>query len=228
MFKPVKKTRIYENIVSEIKEMIDQGKLISGDQLPSERELSETFKVSRTSVREALRILESQGFLESRQGNGTYIALKNIDALVQPLASVLLKEKDHQIELFEMRRLLESQLAYLAAERATGEDVNKLEQILSRQEEQIAKGNTGKEADDAFHYKIAEATKNRILLQVINATMEIISESRESYLLVEGRAEKSLIHHRKILNAIKAKDPKLAAQAMTEHIAYVEKKLFAG
>jgi len=100
MFKPIKKTRIYEKIVDEIKELITQGSLKWGDQLPTERELSETFKVSRTCVREAFRILESQGFLESRPGNGTYVSNNAIDSLVQPLASFILKEKDYQIELF--------------------------------------------------------------------------------------------------------------------------------
>ncbi len=225
MFKPIKKTRVYEEIVSEIKNLINQGRLKAGDQLPTERELSETFKVSRTSVREAFRILESQGFLESRPGNGTYIAHNTIDSLVQPLASFILQEKDHQLELFEMRRLLESQLAYLAAERATPEDVTKMEKILSRQEEQIAEGGTGMDADNAFHHALAEATKNRILLHIINTTMEFIDESRESYLLGEERAKKSLTHHKKILSAIKAGDRELAAKAMLEHIEDIEKTL---
>ena len=225
MFKPIKKTRVYENIVSEIKNLINQGRLKAGDQLPTERELSETFKVSRTSVREAFRILESQGFLESRPGNGTYVTNNAIDSLVQPLASFILKEKDYQLELFEMRRLLESQLAYLAAERATPEDVTKMEKILSRQEEQIAEGGTGMDADNAFHHALAEATKNRILLHIINTTMEFIDESRESYLLGEERAKKSLTHHKKILSAIKAGDRELAAKAMLEHIKDIEKTL---
>ncbi|UCD32587.1 MAG: FadR family transcriptional regulator [Desulfobacterales bacterium] len=225
MFKPVKKTRIYEKIVSEIKELIQKGSLRAGDQLPTERELSETFKVSRTSVREAFRILESQGFLESRQGHGTYIALTSVDAMVQPLASVLLEEKDQQAELFEMRRILESQLAYLAAERATPEDIKKMEAILAQQEEQIAKGGTGIEADDEFHYALAEAANNRILLHIINATMGFLAKSRESYLLVEKRAERSLTHHREVLNAIKAENGDLAARAMRKHIEDIEEKL---
>ncbi len=140
MFKPIKKIRVYEKIVDDIKDLIDKGRLKWGDQLPTERELSETFKVSRTCVREAFRILESQGFLESRPGNGTYVTNNAIDSLIQPLASFILKEKDYQLELFEMRRLLESQLAYLAAERATLENMSKMEKILIRQEEEIANG----------------------------------------------------------------------------------------
>ncbi len=225
MFKPIKNTRIYEKIVDEIKDLIDQGRLTWGDQLPTARELSETFKVSRTCVREAFRILESQGFLESRPGNGTYVTSNPIDSLVQPLASFILKEKDYQLELFEMRRLLESQLACLAAERATPENMTKMEKILKRQEEQIANGETGLDSDSDFHHALAEATNNRILLHVINTTMEFLAESRESYLLGEERAKKSLAHHKKIFSAIKKGDGELASKAMLEHIEDVEKTL---
>jgi GntR family transcriptional repressor for pyruvate dehydrogenase complex len=225
MFKPIKKTRIYEKIVDEIKDLINQGSLKWGDQLPTERELSETFNVSRTSVREAFRILESQGILEIRQGDGTYVADNAIDNLVQPLASFILKEKDYQLELFEMRRLLEPQLAFLAAGRATPENMSKMEKILRRQEEQIANGEIGLDSDSDFHHELAEAANNRILLHVINTTMDFLTESRESYLLGEERAKKSLAHHKKILNAIKKGDGELAAKAMREHIEDVEKIL---
>jgi GntR family transcriptional repressor for pyruvate dehydrogenase complex len=223
MFKPIKKTRIYEEIVDEIMDLISQGRLKWGDQLPTERELSETFKVSRTCVREAFRILESQGFLEIRQGDGTYVANNAIDILVQPLASLILKEKDHQIELFEMRQLLESQLAFLAAERATPENMSKMENILRRQEEEIANGETGLDSDSDFHHALAEAANNRILLHIINTTKEVLAESRESYLLGEERAKKSFPHHKRIFSAIKKGDGELAAKAMREHIEDVEK-----
>ena len=225
MFKPIKKTRIYEKIVNEIKELINQGTLKWGDQLPTERELSETFKVSRTCVREAFRVLESQGFLESRPGNGTYVSNNAIDTLVQPLASFILKEKDYQIELFEMRQLLESQLAYLAAERATPENMAKMEKILNRQEKQIANGETGLDSDSDFHHALAEAANNRILFHIINTNIDFFAESRESCLLGEERAKKSLPHHKKIFSAIKKGDGELAAEAMREHIEDVEKTL---
>jgi GntR family transcriptional repressor for pyruvate dehydrogenase complex len=225
MFKPIKTTRIYEEIVVEIMDLINQGTLEWGDQLPTERELSETFKVSRTCVREAFRVLESQGFLESRPGNGTYVSNNAIDTLVQPLASFILKEKDYQIELFEMRQLLESQLAYLAAERATPENMTKMEKILRSQEEQIANGETGLDSDSDFHHALAEAANNRILLHIINTTIEFLAESRESYLLGEERAKKSLAHHKKIFSAIQKGDGELAAKAMREHIEDVEKIL---
>jgi GntR family transcriptional repressor for pyruvate dehydrogenase complex len=145
--------------------------------------------------------------------------------LIQPLASFILQEKDYQLELFEMRQLLESQIAYLAAERATPENITKMEKILRRQEEQIANDETGLDSDSEFHHALAEATNNRILLHVINTTIEFLAESRESYLLGEERAKKSLAHHKKIFSAIKKGDGELAAEAMREHIEDVEKIL---
>ena len=228
MFKPVKKTRVYEEIVAKIKDMLEKGRLKSGDQLPGERELSEVFQVSRSSVREALRTLETQGFLESRQGDGTYIASKPVESLVNPLASVIFSEKDSQMELFEMRRLIEPQLAYLAAERATQEEIAMMEQSLVLQEEAVARGETGTDVDKSFHYIMAKATKNKVLLRLTDSMRDLLAESRDKYLQVEGRPDKSISRHRQVLDAIKARDGELAAQVMLEHVVDIEECLFAG
>lgn len=227
MFKPIKKTRVYEEIVTKVKDMIEKGRLKSGDQLPGERELAEVFHVSRSSVREALRSLESQGFLESRRGDGTYIARQSVESLVSPLASVIFTEKDEQMELFEMRRLFEPQLAYLAAERATPEEIVMMEQALALQEAEIAKGDSGTDVDKTFHYIMAKATKNRVLLRITDHIMDLLAESRDQYLQVGGRPAKSIARHRQVLQAIKARNRELAASVMREHLEDIENSLFA-
>jgi GntR family transcriptional repressor for pyruvate dehydrogenase complex len=226
LFKPVKKTRVYEEIVAKIKDMIDKGRFKSGDQLPVERELAEVFRVSRSSVREAIRSLESQGLLKSRQGNGTYIVRQPIEMLVNPLASVISSEKDGQRELFEMRRLIEPQLAYLAAERATEEEISLMEKTLDLQEQEISKGESGTETDKNFHYLLASAAKNRFLLRIIDNSMSLLVESRDNFLQVEGRPEKSVLRHRQVLDAIKGGDPDEAARIMREHLVDIESSLF--
>lgn len=226
LFKPVKKTRVYEEIVAKIKDMIDKGRFKSGDQLPVERELAEVFRVSRSSVREAIRSLESQGLLESRQGNGTYIAKHPVESLVNPLASVICSEKDGQRELFEMRRLIEPQLAWLAAERATDEEIRLMEKTLSLQEREIARGGSGTEIDRNFHYLLAGAARNRFLLHIVDNNMNFFLESRDNFLQVEGRPGKSIQRHRELLDAIKAREPEKAAQAMREHLIDIENSLF--
>jgi GntR family transcriptional repressor for pyruvate dehydrogenase complex len=123
MLKAVKKTRIYEEVVAQLHQLIEEGKLKAGDRLPSERELAETFRVSRGSVREAIKALEREGLVVARPGSGTFISAVDVERLVAPLASLLLRSKDALIDLFEMRRLVEPGIAALAAERATAADI---------------------------------------------------------------------------------------------------------
>ena len=226
MFKPIKKAKVYEEIVAKIKEMIDKGRFKSGDQLPVERELAEVFRVSRSSVREALRSLESQGFIESRQGDGTYIARKPVESLVRPLASVILTEKDDQMELFEMRRMIEPDLAYLAAERATEEEIAMMEKVLTLQQEQIDRGDYETDVDRNFHYIMARAARNKALLRITDNIIDLLAESREQYLQVEGRPQKSILRHREVLEAIRARDPERAEKCMLEHLVDIETSLF--
>jgi GntR family transcriptional repressor for pyruvate dehydrogenase complex len=226
MFKPVKKTRIHEEIVLKIKDMIEQGALKSGDQLPTERELAEAFKVSRPSVREALRALESQGFLVSRQGDGTYVSRQPIELLIEPFASVILKEKFDQLELFEMRRLIEPQLAYLAAERATPAEITQMEQSLIIQEKELTSSGSSPTSEKTIHDLIFKASKNKILISIMESLMDSLTESRDKFLQIEGRPEKSLARHREILVAIKAGDRELAASVMREHLEETESILF--
>jgi len=226
MFKPIKKTKVYEEIVAKIKDMIEKGRFMSGDQLPVERELAEVFRVSRSSVREALRSLESQGFIESRQGDGTYIASQPLESLVRPLASVISSEKDDQMELFEMRRMIEPDLAYLAAERATEDEIDMMEKVLALQEEQIARGDFGTDVDRNFHYIMARAAKNKVILRITDNVMDLLAESREQYLQVEGRPQKSILRHREVLDAIRARDPERAEKCMLEHLMDIEISLF--
>jgi GntR family transcriptional repressor for pyruvate dehydrogenase complex len=227
LFKPVKKTRVYEEIVVKVKNMIEKGRLHSGDQLPSERELAEVFNVSRSSVREALRSLETQGYLESRQGDGTYIARQPVETLVNPLATVIFSEKDGQMELFEMRKLIEPQLAFLAAERATPEEIVMLGKAVQLQEDAYSRGESGTEVDKTFHYILAKAAKNKVILRIVDNIMDLLSESRDKYLQVEGRPEKSLERHKQVLEAIRSGDRELAAQVMQEHLEDIELSLFS-
>ena len=226
MFKPVKKTRIHEEIVLKIKSMIEQGKLKTGDQLPTERELAEAFKVSRPSVREALRALESQGFLESRQGDGTYVSKQPIELIVEPFASVIIKEKFDQLELFELRRLIEPQLADLAAQRATPAEIAEMEQLVEVQEQELASNQPGPTPEKTIHDLIFKAAKNKIVLSIMDSLMDSLAESRDKYLQIESRPQKSLARHKEILSAIKLGDSELAANLMREHLEETESMLF--
>lgn len=225
MLKVVKKTRIYENVVSQIHELIKEGRLKAGDQLPSERELAETFKVSRTSVREALRALEAQGLMVTRTGMGTFVADLPTESLVELLAKLLIEAKDALADIFEMRKLIEPQIAALAAERASKRDIERMREILRGQREQISQGVMAVEADAEFHFSIGQATQNQALQKLVSGLMELLSHSREESLQTPGRSAASLASHIRILSAIEDHDKVRARKAMLHHIEKVEQNI---
>jgi GntR family transcriptional repressor for pyruvate dehydrogenase complex len=220
---PIKSTRIYQEIIRQVKLMIAEGRLKSGDQLPPERDLAEKFLVSRTSVREALRALESLGLIEIRPGEGTFVREISVDALVEPLALVMLSQREALGELFEARRLLEPAIAALAATRATPEEINEMERILEEQAAEVAGGKTGLAQDARFHAAIGAAAHNRAITRIAHAIMDLLTQSREESLNTPGRPERSHQNHRQILKAIAERNVRGAQEAMLEHLQTVEK-----
>ncbi len=227
MLRAIKKTRIYEEVVSQVHELIREGKFKAGDQLPSERELSEIFKVSRTSVREALRALEAQGLIISRTGMGNFVAELPIESLVAPLAKLLIEEKTALADIFELRKLIEPHIASLAAERATESDIARMKRILAKQSEAVSRGETGVEADAELHFAIGQATQNQALEKLVSGLMEILSHSREESLQTPGRRRASIESHRNILSAIEQHDKGRAQEAMFHHIDRVEENVLS-
>lgn len=227
MLRAIKKTRIHEEVVSQIHELIKEGRFKAGDQLPSERELAETFKVSRTSVREALRALETEGLIVTRTGMGTFVADLPTESLVAPLAKLLIEAKDALADIFEVRKLIEPQIASLAAERATKDDVEGMRRILKKQREQVGRGITGVEADTEFHFSIAKAAQNQALQKLVSGLMDLLSHSREESLQTPGRGEASLASHDRILSAIEQHDQDRARKAMLQHIEKVEQNVLS-
>lgn len=136
--KPIKTKKIYEEIVEQIKELFAQGDLKPGDKLLSEREFAERLQVSRASVREALSALEAMGLIEIKPGEGTFIRQMGVSSIIEPLALLLLMEKDQVFELFELRKILEVEAAGLAALRATSEDVERMFEVIKKMEEDLA------------------------------------------------------------------------------------------
>ena len=225
MLRAIKKIRIHEEVFSQIRELIGEGRFKAGDQLPSERELAETFKVSRTSVREALRALETQGLIVSRTGAGNFVADLPVESLVGPLARLLIDEKNALADVFEMRKLIEPQIAALAAERATGGDIAQLKRILLKQADAVSRGQTGVEADAELHFAIGRAAQNRALQKLVSGLMEILGRSREESLQTDKRRASSIAAHRRIVAAIEKHDKAKARTEMLRHIEQVEESV---
>jgi GntR family transcriptional regulator, transcriptional repressor for pyruvate dehydrogenase complex len=220
-FESVRRNKVYEDVARQIERLILK-KLKPGDKLPSERELSEMLGVSRSSIRDAIRSLELIGMVEPRQGAGTIVKEVTADAVVNPLANALKLKEDLVGELLDFRRMLEPPLAARAATHATADDVAEMEEILNRQEEKLRRGETTIPEDTSFHYAIALASGNSVVLKVLDIIMDMLRDSRERSLQVEGRPQKSLAGHRRILASIKRHDAEAAKDAMRRHIEDVE------
>jgi len=225
MLRAIKKTRIHEEVVNQVHDLIKEGRYKAGDQLPSERELAETFQVSRTSVREALRALETEGLIVTRTGMGNFIAEMPVETLVASLAKLLIEEKNALADIFELRKLIEPQIASLAAERAAPADIDRMKRLLEKQREQVQSGATGVDADSEFHFAIGQATQNHAIEKLVSGLLDVLSHSREESLQTPGRRQASIDSHRAIVTAIENHDQTGAREAMKRHIEQVEKNV---
>jgi len=225
IFKPIKTRKIYEEVVEQLKIMLTGGELKPGDKLPSERDMAESLGVSRASVREALTTLEAIGILEIKPGEGTFVRQTSDALTFAPLTLVLTVEHNSGAQLMEVRRVLETEMATLAAERATSEDLQKIKEWLD-----LMKGaqNThdAVESDLRFHFAIAEATQNTILVRLINTIADLMHHTfqgkREKLYAQSSSGHRILREHEAIYQAIKNRAPDEARAKMLEHINHVE------
>jgi GntR family transcriptional repressor for pyruvate dehydrogenase complex len=221
-FEAVRKTKLYEEVAKQIERLIVEGGLKPGDKLPPERELAEMFQVSRSSIRDAIRSLELMGLVEPRQGEGTVVCDLSTDSLVNPLSALLVRKRALVAELLDVRKMIEPPLAARAALHASPEEIAYLEDILRRQKEKVRRGELAIEEDSEFHYNIAMAAKNSVILKVLDVLMDLLRGSRERSLQVEGRLQRSFAGHRRILGAIRRHDAAAAEGAMRQHLEKIE------
>jgi GntR family transcriptional repressor for pyruvate dehydrogenase complex len=212
--------RVFEEIVLRIERMIAQGEVRKGDRLPPERQLAEAFRVSRHSVREAIRALEQKGILRSHVGDGTYVLAGAERDLVEPLARAILLGRDQLREIFEFRRLLEPQIAALAAGAASVEELAALRDLWERQK--AASPEAAPAVDEAFHLQIVRATGNGILLRVFQQLQALLGESRSESLQGEARRLASIRTHGRILVALERRDGESARREMIAHLEEIE------
>jgi GntR family transcriptional repressor for pyruvate dehydrogenase complex len=224
-FEVVRRNKVYEEVARQIERLILK-KLKPGDKLPSERELAEMLRVSRSSIRDAIRGLELAGLVEPRQGTGTIVREVTASSPANPFANALNRRKEMVAELLDFRKMLEPPLAARAASHASAEEIAEMEDILRRQEETQRQGEAAVAEDAEFHYSVALASNNSVVMKVLDILMDLLRETRERSLQVEGRAQKSLAGHRRILAAIKAHDAEAAKAAMRRHIEDVEEIVF--
>jgi GntR family transcriptional repressor for pyruvate dehydrogenase complex len=226
-FHAIRKTRVSKEIVDQVRDLISSGRLGPGDRLPSERELAQTFRVGRSTVREAIRSMESLGLIEVRPGEGTFLAGPSMERGHDPLTANLYKAWSTQLKLFEVRAVLEPGLAGLAARRATSEQIGRMQEDLKTQEKRVERGEAYVKEDAAFHLLIAEATGNEILMRIVDSLMGLLEETRHTSWQRGDRPTRSLKQHRAILQAIEERNSAMAERRMHEHIRSIERLVFS-
>ena len=215
---PIKKTRVAEEVADRIRTLMLDGTFPPGEPLPSERHLAERFGVSRGSIRDALRTLETIGLLETRHGQGTFPHELSVERLVAPLASVMAYRSDLQDELLDVRRMFEPAVARVAAVRATGEDLADLQRILETQRQRLKSGQSAIVEDTAFHAILARSTRNRVVMSIMATLNDLLVESRTQSLNQKGRPARSIDGHESVVAALRRRDAEGASQAMYNHI----------
>lgn len=223
MFNPIKSTKVYEQVIEQIKDMIKKGTLKKGERLPSERSLVEQLQVSRTSIREALSALEVIGLVECRQGEGNYIKTTFEDNLLEPLSVMYMLEGSNPEEIWELRKIMEVEAAGLASKRIGGEQLKELEELLSgfdigRDEAYNA------EIDKLFHYKIAECSGNILIYNILKTVStlveDFIKDIRRTILTDKENWNVLFSQHKEIFLAIERHSSVDARNAMREHLDY--------
>lgn len=217
----VRPVRIPEKLAKDLEQLLQDGVWRPGEQLPGERDLASRFGVSRSSVREALRILELHGWVDIRQGDGTRVALPS-ESFARRLRSRLHQE-DVIAELFEVRRILEPAVAALAAQRADAAGLERLQDLLNQQEAASADLYRFVELDLDFHKTLAEISQNAVLGEIVLLLAAELRQTRMTATAKRFRPQSTLREHRLILEAIRAADPGAAREAMLAHLSTVER-----
>lgn len=222
---------MYAQIAEQLLGQIGSRRLKPGDALPPERELTETFKVGRSSIREALRMLESQGVIHAANGGAFVVA----DA-ANPLESSLrllfaLDERAGMHDLFELRRILECEAAALAAQRHDEEHLAEMDAATEEMDASLRgpeRADRFIEGDLRFHLAVADATGNRLVTHTMHAVRDVLRRALSTVYLIPHSPESAVVEHRAIRAAIAARDASKAHEEMRLHLARVESDVRKG
>jgi len=221
----IRNRRLSEKVAEEIKAIINKTGLNPGDLLPSEADLARDLEVSRTTVREALRILELGGLIQTRQGKGSTVTLPNTQFLQEALAKLVNDQGSEFEYLMQAREILEPAAARMAAMEATPEQVNCIKERFSRARKKVEEGSYSVEDSIAFHHEIMNAIGNTLLSSLTKMVISLIERSTHLTFNIPSRPRDSLLEHERILKAIINRDPLEAEHAMQGHLMKVKENL---
>jgi GntR family transcriptional repressor for pyruvate dehydrogenase complex len=224
----VTRGRLSEQVAQQLQELIISGELRPDDRLPPERELADQLGVSRTVIREATKSLEQRGLLEVLTGSGTYVSQMD-PKVVSDSIGLLVRQSTSSFDyLNEIRRMLEVEIAGLAAERATPRDIEVMDRALQAMDEAVSELGTNPalddfvEADLAFHNALAKATRNPLLPVLLEPITGLLVEFRHLASRAPGAPEDAVSYHRQILEQVKARDGAACREMMRKHLSKAE------
>jgi GntR family transcriptional regulator, transcriptional repressor for pyruvate dehydrogenase complex len=223
---PIERRNTYELVAESLLALISERHLKPGDTLPTERELMQHYGVGRSSVREALRMLESRGLI-SAGGSGAFAVADFRNPLNDSLSLLLAVEEGSLRELFEVRRIVEGEAVALATERGEEVHLDRMRAATELMREGLGNRDEYIEADVAFHLTIAEATQNRMILHLMHAIRDQLERALGSIYKIPGSPERSIEDHGLIIEAMEAGKPDEARERMREHLARVEESVEA-
>lgn len=212
----------FDYAVNSIEKLVREGGYAPGDKLPSTKDLCEELNISRTIIREALRVVESHGLISIQAGRGTYVKEYEFEGLGNHVGALVETGKIEVQDLIQARHFLEPGIAHIAALRATERDVEKLTEYLKIMADNLDAGDAFMRADQDFHLTLAKATNNPILYMMGKTLVDCLIVFRKTIYEVEGAPAKAVQRHSDILAAVKAHEAQIAYQAMEDHIIDAE------
>ena len=227
IFAPIQNERVSKLVEDKIKQAIFDDHFAPGDRLPSERELTDIFGVSRTTIHEALRSLEKSGFLVIKKGatGGGYVVKGDTAPVVDSLKDLLHLRRVSLQDIAQARLMIEPHLCALAAEKATAGDIERLEEWNQKLRSAFQSGNPILEHDPRIHTVIAEIAGNPLVAIIVKALMEVHAYKMMSIKLNDKIKMSILIEHERIIEALKNKQKEKASENMKNHICHVREYL---
>jgi GntR family transcriptional repressor for pyruvate dehydrogenase complex len=230
IFKPVRPRRLADSAMEQIQELVADGTLQPGAKLPPERELMELLSVSRTSLREAIRTLETMGVLRVAPGRGTYVCERKSASLADDWFLWLLGHRAEVVQMLEVHEALEVKVSELAATRITEEGLQALAAHFGEMKKAVEAGDHQAlvSADSAFHRTIRDAGGNQIVARMLNDLEDNVLDARRAVMALPSRVQRVVSDHEAILAAIAKGDPEAAARQTLQHVRRSKDELLSG
>src|ERR1700692_5146545 len=222
MYRTVKTSRLFEQIVQQVEDSILKGQLKPGDQVPAERDLAQRFGVSRTAVREAVKTLREKGLVEAYSGRGTFVTNGTSQRIRQSLDLMIrINKQEGSAHLAELRLVLEPDIAALAAQKIEDQLLVTMSEAVATMDRSLRDPDAYVEADLDFHLALAEAAGNPLILSLLDSIVGLLREQRSRIFNVKGGPERGEFHPKRILAAVQQRDPEAARASTRAHLQQV-------